>query len=787
MTTTKKIAGKKNNKNKKKRPIPRAHVHADGPRSARDSHKLPSMLELEESTEGAVRSMLRAMTSVVTVPYINLLHCATALRKMKGGDGIVDFFEQTFLDMLGDGHVTVTEKAVCEYIDMKRKLRRNEEGQRLLQHDADVCEESSQAGEKWAVRLFHEIDKNADGILNVREVLLALRHNDQLASALHLPTHIRQEDGSREAFEKIFQSMDADGLRHVTLEQFCDHFEKLRSREEPVRKSKPVTSPILHRLSSKTVTLEREARQQEESCIPQHGEDVKAFGTRLLRIRKEAIESMKSALAPRKADIASLWATKDLPSTICVALRVFLLITARSHELSRRHYHALVSGGTDAIGQATLAPQLRLPKRLREAKSALTNGVPLPIPSWRYGEIKAMCNQRVRLHPSRVPTDAKDVCIFARTVLLCIDAECQLQDFITKFWRQPVILGLNRIDSVMTGPESLLANRRGRSPRKQSYTALARPSSLEKASPVALSIKSTAERLLPVGRSKKEKKKEKKKATDIKSQPQVMADDSHAPMSHYYAISRTDSQAASLLQILKRLRACIHSKQTLFGRKICSAEDLFNAIDRNSDRVITIGEFEAATRRLDVGLTDDQVRALANWITVDRSGVITRRHFVKRMYVDPTGQSVALPNSHRVAVKKKSSATTQTGSGGDAIRIIPSYRTRLTENRLATSLRIILRQIRTMIHGGRRKLFGFQFRSAAELFVLLDARGQGEVLHDDFKRAMQRVDIGLTDTQIEILANHIDSSGLGYISRENFVRRIYIDPEVQHHHLHRRI
>ena len=71
--------------------------------------------------------------------------------------------------------------------------------------------------------------------------------------------------------------------------------------------------------------------------------------------------------------------------------------------------------------------------------------------------------------------------------------------------------------------------------------------------------------------------------------------------------------------------------------------------------------------------------------------------------------------------------------------------------------------------------------------MLLDARGQGEVLHDDFKRAMQRVDIGLTDTQIEILANHIDSSGLGYISRENFVRRIYIDPEVQHHHLHRRI
>ena len=248
---------------------------------------------------------------------------------------------------------------------------------------------------------------------------------------------------------------------------------------------------------------------------------------------------MKSALAPRKADIASLWATKDLPSTICVALRVFLLITARSHELSRRHYHALVSGGTDAIGQATLAPQLRLPKRLREAKSALTNGVPLPIPSWRYGEIKAMCNQRVRLHPSRVPTDAKDVCIFARTVLLCIDAECQLQDFITKFWRQPVTLGLNRIDSVMTGPESLLANRRGRSPRKQSHRPC--PSFITRKSILWHLDKEYCRAASSSGEVKEGEEEGKEEGNRYRSQPQVMADDSHAPMSHYYAISRTDS------------------------------------------------------------------------------------------------------------------------------------------------------------------------------------------------------------------------------------------------------
>ena len=71
--------------------------------------------------------------------------------------------------------------------------------------------------------IFHHSDRDGDGRINVRELLIALRHDITLASLLHLPAHIRQEDGTREAFEEVFQSMDEDDARGITFEQFRDH------------------------------------------------------------------------------------------------------------------------------------------------------------------------------------------------------------------------------------------------------------------------------------------------------------------------------------------------------------------------------------------------------------------------------------------------------------------------------------------------------------------------------------------------------------------------------------
>ncbi len=71
--------------------------------------------------------------------------------------------------------------------------------------------------------MFDFIDRGGDGLVNVREMLLALRKSQELADLLHLPMHIRQEDGTREAFETMFQKMDQHDLREVTFKQFIKY------------------------------------------------------------------------------------------------------------------------------------------------------------------------------------------------------------------------------------------------------------------------------------------------------------------------------------------------------------------------------------------------------------------------------------------------------------------------------------------------------------------------------------------------------------------------------------
>jgi len=73
--------------------------------------------------------------------------------------------------------------------------------------------------------IFDTCDTNGDGQVNKRELILACRAHKGIANFFKLPQQIRQEDGSRDIMERVFQSMDRDDNREVSWEEFLRYVE----------------------------------------------------------------------------------------------------------------------------------------------------------------------------------------------------------------------------------------------------------------------------------------------------------------------------------------------------------------------------------------------------------------------------------------------------------------------------------------------------------------------------------------------------------------------------------
>ena len=68
------------------------------------------------------------------------------------------------------------------------------------------------------------IDRNGDGVLSRIEVIRACRSDPSICELLGLPRVIRQEDGTRDAFEQVFQQLDADDSKSIDLGEMLAFF-----------------------------------------------------------------------------------------------------------------------------------------------------------------------------------------------------------------------------------------------------------------------------------------------------------------------------------------------------------------------------------------------------------------------------------------------------------------------------------------------------------------------------------------------------------------------------------
>jgi len=68
--------------------------------------------------------------------------------------------------------------------------------------------------------VFDSCDVQKNGMVNKRELIKAIRSDEKMADFFGLPKEIRQEDGSRDQMEALFQAMDSDSDREITWEEF---------------------------------------------------------------------------------------------------------------------------------------------------------------------------------------------------------------------------------------------------------------------------------------------------------------------------------------------------------------------------------------------------------------------------------------------------------------------------------------------------------------------------------------------------------------------------------------
>lgn len=71
---------------------------------------------------------------------------------------------------------------------------------------------------------FARIDTNKNGVLSRAEVIKACKADASIRELLGLPKTIRQEDGTRDLFEDVYQRLDADGSKTIDADEMVSFF-----------------------------------------------------------------------------------------------------------------------------------------------------------------------------------------------------------------------------------------------------------------------------------------------------------------------------------------------------------------------------------------------------------------------------------------------------------------------------------------------------------------------------------------------------------------------------------
>ena len=84
-------------------------------------------------------------------------------------------------------------------------------------------------------------------------------------------------------------------------------------------------------------------------------------------------------------------------------------------------------------------------------------------------------------------------------------------------------------------------------------------------------------------------------------------------------------------KILHRLRKILKTRHGIYGKVVKNLEDWFNAFDKNHDGQISTAEFSQALKRMDLGLTKEQIEHVIQEIDANHDGHIDKKEFLACM------------------------------------------------------------------------------------------------------------------------------------------------------------
>ena len=136
-------------------------------------------------------------------------------------------------------------------------------------------------------------------------------------------------------------------------------------------------------------------------------------------------------------------------------------------------------------------------------------------------------------------------------------------------------------------------------------------------------------------------------------------------------------------------------------------------------------------------------------------------------WAEPTPAAAAKPDAAapapaaRVGRSKQHGRSKREGKPGGAVRLSRGDRNRRQVESVFGAIRQQLRS--------RRSLYGHRLTDAQAAFTLIDADGSGALDIYEFRAALKRMGLGLTDQQVEVVLEAVDTDGNGTVEFSEFI------------------